>query len=138
MSGYIAYVIPDITRDRLLADPVFFPKYPDVFAHHVTIIPPTIYGKKDSKNGKYLYQEPKNQPTCITLYAMVDDNKGCQVVLVKVDDETIRPDGGIYHCTWSIDKSKGYKPVDSNKVLLGYEKVLLNKTINILTKPKIF
>ena len=31
MSGYIAYVIPDITRDRLLADPVFFPKYPDVF-----------------------------------------------------------------------------------------------------------
>jgi hypothetical protein len=41
---------------------------------------------------------------------MADDKNGLQALLVSVDGETVRPDGGIYHITWSLDPDRLIPP----------------------------
>lgn len=76
--------------------------HPDFIGHHVTF----MFGK-DS-------ELPPEAELYIVGQAHTDD---VQVLVVSVNGSIKRPDGGTYHLTWSIDKSKGAKPVDSNKVL---------------------
>ena len=40
-----------------------------------------------------------------------------QTLVVQVNGATLRPDGSVFHITWSIDRASGAKPVDSNKLL---------------------
>jgi len=58
--------------------------------------------------------------------------------VVEVDGSMVREDGKIYHLTWSLDRSKGAKPVDSNKAIedKGFEH--LKTPIAIETEPKSF
>lgn len=99
--SYTAFVIDEEQRNELLTR--YTPKFPDVYAHHVTLAM--------GHNSFLLTYVPK-----VVIYGYI---KGIhnEVFLVDVDGETIRPDGSKYHITWSIDKSAGVKPVDSNKLI---------------------
>ena len=48
---------------------------------------------------------------------MADDGRGVQALVVRIDCAVARPDGSTYHVTWSLDRSRGRKPVDSNEVI---------------------
>jgi hypothetical protein len=38
-------------------------------------------------------------------------------LIISIDGSTDRPDGSTYHVTWSLDRSRGRKAVQSNDVI---------------------
>jgi hypothetical protein len=90
-------------RERLLLQ--FPPTWPDVIADHVTFQPPP--GEKP----------PQVYDTRGEVVGITDDGHGVQALVVSIDGTTNRPDGSIYHITWSIDVGLGRHPIDSNAVL---------------------
>ena len=96
-------------RRALLAR--FVPVYPDVIAHHVTLQfdAPTDAALPSARAGEII--------------GHVDDGVGLQALVLRIAGTSERPGGGIYHITWSLDRSAGRKPVDSNAVLerLGWQ-----------------
>ena len=57
-------------------------------------------------------------------------------LVVEIDASVRRPDGSIYHITWSFDRAAGRKPVESNAVLLaGWRGV---EPIQIALIPRFF
>lgn len=110
--AYIGWLA--LNRDELLQE--IEPTFPDVVAHHVTY--------KMLAKGEVL-ADFDLQPTEGKIIDVVQSDK-VQALVVQIDGSEHRPDGGIYHITWSIDREAGAKPVHSNKVIadLGYEKKL--------------
>ena len=106
-------------RDQLLRK--FKPKYPKVFAHHVTY----SMKNKDKSNP------PDIQSAEIVGWA--DSGDGLEAAVVSIDGSINRPDGGIYHITWSLDPSK-YKPANSNQ-LVSYSWTKLDQPIPISLTP---
>jgi hypothetical protein len=45
------------------------------------------------------------------------DLRGVQALVLEIEGSVRRPDGWIYHITWSLDRAAGRKPVESNAVL---------------------
>ena len=78
----------------------FFPKFPNVFAHHIT--------------ERY----PSSLPPCsiddikVVGYAR-DEN--CECVVVSINGSINRANGGVYHIT--ISTNVGIKPVYSNQLI---------------------
>lgn len=83
----------------------FQPRWPDVIADHVTL------------QAGAPADAPLPPEVSAEIVGSVDDGKGLQALVVAVDGSTDRPDGSIYHITWSLDRSRGRKPVQSNEVL---------------------
>ena len=98
---YACHEIPERDRDRLLLD--FSPIYPVVKANHVTL----SFGV-----GRDFHLPP---PPRITLTGHIDDGAGLEVFSVLVDGESQRPDGGIFHITWSLNPDRSSH--ESNEVL---------------------
>ena len=123
-KSYIAYELSDKDRNHLLS--VFPPKYSDVIAHHITY----EFGVPEDSD---LPQTPKN----IQVVGYADDGESIEALVVEVDGKIKRTDGKIYHITWSLDRSKGRKPVHSNDLISkhGYKKV---RPIQIKATPKRF
>ena len=103
---YTALVLDKKSRRELAQR--FPPKYPDFIGHHVTL-----------KFGVPKDTPKPSQPKKTEVVGYVDDGKGVEALVVAVNGKTERPDGSTYHITWSIDRSAGRKPVDSNKVIKG-------------------
>jgi hypothetical protein len=82
----------------------FPPRYGDVIADHVTLATGT---KPLSAPG----------PAHARVVGEADDGAGVQALVVEIDGTSRRPDGARYHITWSIDRTRGRKPVDSNAVI---------------------
>lgn len=123
-DAYTAFELNEKDRNYLLS--LFPPKYPDVIAHHITYqfgVPP------DSD----LPEQPKD----IQVVGYADDGESIEALVVEIDSKIKRPDGKIYHITWSLDRSKGRKPVHSNDLILkhGYKKT---RPIQIKATPKRF
>lgn len=116
-EAYKAYV-PDATeRNDLLR--MFKPKYPKVYAHHVTY----------SMKNKDKMPPPDIQTAQIVGWA--DSGDGIEAAVVAIDGSTERPDGGTYHITWSLDPEK-YKPFNSNQIIAnGWEKLPNPVTISL-------
>lgn len=119
--AYTGYEISD--ADRKMLARVFPPKFPDFIGHHVT--------------WKFGATDPTDLPPDGTLrvvgYAS-DDSLECLVV--ELDGNIRRPDRATLHITWSLDRSAGRKPVDSNELLRsGYQAI---RPINISTAPRFF
>lgn len=113
---YIALVLDDQTRAKLIKH--FPPKFKDFIGHHITM----EFGV--SKNT-----ELPDQPRDIKVVGYASDDS-LEALVVSVDGKIKRPDGSIYHITWSLDRSKGRKPKDSNQLLTkGYKKI--DNPINI-------
>jgi hypothetical protein len=90
-------------REELLAR--FRPRWPDVIADHVTL---------DARATK---RTPLPPSVSAKIVGEADDGEGLQAMVVAIDGSTDRPDGSTYHITWSLDRTKGRKPVESNDVI---------------------
>ena len=111
-TGYIAYVLDEPSRQLLAGK--FPPQNPDWIGHHIT----WQFGVKRDPN----LTTGVIQPVDVVGYCNAD---GIEALVVSIRGSTARPDGRTLHITWSIDRSKGIKPVDSNKVISerGYVKL---------------
>jgi hypothetical protein len=111
--GYEAFVLTEASRASLLEQ--FPPKFPDVIAHHIT-----------HRFGVHKPAEmPAPTPTSFEVVGYAaDDSLEALVVRKRTAVGQNRPDGKPYHITWSLDRSKGRKPVDSNAVIAnGFEPI---------------
>ncbi len=120
---YTAYTLTDQSRQLLLDK--FPPKYPKVIAHHVTV-------DGGVKKGTEAPLEAD-----IRVIGEGDSGDGLQALVVSVNGSTRRPDGKVFHITWSLDPEM-YKPVDSNAMLAdGINKWKLKLPTQIDTVPEV-
>lgn len=122
-ESYIAFELDGKSR-RTLAQH-FIPKYPDFIGNHITY---KLSNKKD---------KIPSMPKSVEVIGYADDGEGLEALVVAINGKTTRPDGKIYHITWSLDRSKGRKPQHSNMLIAekGYEDI---EPISINAKPGIF
>ena len=105
MAGdqFTGWFLDEAERAELLRQ--FEPAYRDIVADHVTLRGPA---------------EARGQAPAVAaaeIVGVADDGSGVQALVVKIDGTTRRPDGGTYHITWSLDRARGRKPVESNAVI---------------------
>lgn len=100
--SYVGWALPPEERARLLG--LFWPAYPDLIAHHVTLAFPAG-------------DRPLPTATEGVIVGEANDGVAVQALVVEIDGSTTRPDGGTFHVTWSLDRAQGVKPVDSNRVI---------------------
>jgi hypothetical protein len=81
----------------------FPPKYRNVDADHVTL------------SIKAAREAPLPEETLGEIVGRVDDGRGVEAMVVRIDGTTDRPDGSTYHITWSLED--GRKAKESNDVL---------------------
>lgn len=117
---YIAYLLNDQTRQRLTE--LFPPKYPEFIGHHITL----TFAKRDAP----LPEMPKRA----RVVGHADNGIGLEALVVEIDGNIHRPDGKIFHITWSLDRTKGFKPVDSNTLVAqGYQPI---DPVEIMVTPE--
>jgi len=99
-NGYVGWKLPEAERARLLG--IIVPRYDRIVAHHVTL----AFGVDET------YPMPMKIPA--TIIGAADDCNGVQCAIVEMGGTCDRPDGSIFHITWSL--GVGRKPVESNHV----------------------
>ena len=100
-STVIGWKLPAADREKLLRR--FPPSYETVVADHVTLTRAT----PDTPLPK-----PPMSPTII---GRADDGRGVECLVVALDGSPDRPDGSIYHITWSLGSGRAAR--ESNDVL---------------------
>lgn len=83
----------------------FPPAYDHVVADHVTLA------------AKIGAGAPLPAETAGRFVGRADDGNGVEAVVVEIAGTTDRPDGSTYHVTWSLDRAKGRRAVESNDVI---------------------
>lgn len=81
----------------------FPPRYGNVVADHVTL---SVKTARDAPLPEERHGE---------IVGRADDGRGVEAMAVRIDGTTDRPDGSIYHITWSL--GPGRKAKESNDVL---------------------
>ncbi|WP_340314400.1 hypothetical protein [Rhizorhabdus argentea] len=102
------------------------PVWPDVIADHITL-----------KSGASA-DEPLPSATEGAIVGSIDDGQGLQAMVVSIDGTTDRPGGGTYHITWSLDRGRGRKAVQSNDVIAARRWRPLAQPIAIRIQPARF
>lgn len=122
--GYQAFELDAASRTKLAR--AFPPKFPEFIGHHITY----AFG--------VTADTPLPEAQTFKVVGYVCDPAGLEALVVEVDGTTARPDGKVYHCTWSLDRDAGFKPVNSNDLIAreGFEP--LTTAINISAVPKFF
>ena len=82
----------------------FPPRYSDVDADHVTL-------RTEASRA------PLPPEVDATIIGHADDGDSLEAMVVRIDGTTDRPDGSIFHITWSLEKAKGRKARESNDLL---------------------
>lgn len=103
MSPVLGWLVDEDERPELLRR--FPATYSDVVAHHVTL-------QSDAPSDSALPSE-----TSAEIVGEADDGQGVQALVVRIGGTTDRPDGSTFHITWSLDRSRGRKAVESNDVI---------------------
>ena len=114
--------LPSDERSTLLRQ--FKPKYENVVADHVTL-------RTGATRQTSL---PSNVEAEIVGYA--NDAKSLECLVVSIDGTTNRPDGSIYHITWSL--GLGRRARESNQVLLEQGWLPVEKPIPVQLEPARF
>lgn len=83
----------------------FPPEWPDVIADHITL------------NAEASDNDPLPDTEQAEIVGGINDGEGLQAMVVAIGGSTDRPDGSTYHITWSLDRERGRKPVESNDVI---------------------
>ena len=83
----------------------FPPTYDHVVADHVTLAAKVGAGA------------PLPAETAGRIVGRADDGNGIEAMVVEIAGTTDRPDGSTYHVTWSLDRAKGRRAVESNDVI---------------------
>src|SRR5258705_7773570 len=113
--GYHCFLLtPDSRADLLGRYP---PKFPDVLAHHVTI------------QFVVLESDPLPEPARIVIQGYRCDPEGIEALVVTVNGSVTRLDGSVYHCTWSLDRSKGFEPMHSNELIAKCGWVIVDEQV---------
>ena len=122
-SGYQAFELDHASRSKLAQS--FPPKFSEWIGHHITV-------KMGAKSN-----QPLPEASTFRVVGYACNEAGIECLVVEVDGTTTRPDGRTYHCTWSLDRGAGFKPVNSNDLLRdGWDK--LPNPINITATAKFF
>lgn len=106
MNGYEAFVVTEKSRQRLHF--LFPPIHSTWIGHHITHrfpasrLPAVPYGEQTTGDFE------------VVGYT---DDVGIEALVVSVRGRIVRPDGGVYHLTWSLDRDLGRKPFHSNAVI---------------------
>jgi hypothetical protein len=110
-TSAVGWRLDDAERAALLER--FAPVYPDVIADHVTL-------KMNVRS-----REPLPEPCLGVIVGEADDGAGLQCLVVEVGGGCERWDGGVYHITWSLDRARKRRPIESNGVIawLGWRAV---------------
>jgi hypothetical protein len=95
--------LDEADRSRLLLQ--FRPLFADVVADHVTLRTGT-----DRRT-------PLPVETSGEIVGEIDDGAGVQALVVGIGGTTDRSDGSTYHITWSLDRARGRRAVESNDVI---------------------
>lgn len=111
-------------RARLLDR--FAPLFPDLVADHVTL-------RTGTDERTTLPSETRGE-----VVGEIDDGAGVQALVVRIGGTTDRADGSTYHITWSLDRARGRRPVESNTVIaqLGWRS--LPEPVPIRLRPARF
>lgn len=104
----------------------FAPEWPDVIADHVTL---------EADVGPDAALPPEVEAEIV---GGITDGEGLQAMAVAVDGTTDRPDGSIYHITWSLDRGRGREAVESNRVLAERGYAPLDNPVPIKLRPARF
>lgn len=120
MSKGVGWILDEAQRAMLLDR--FPPRYAEVIAHHVT-----LWGhvKKASLPEK----------ADIALVGHADNGRDLECYVASVDGTTDRPDGSIYHVTWSLDPETGAKAKDSNALLMDSGWNAFEEPVPLVTRP---
>lgn len=120
----IGWKLDRAQRTELLAQ--FPPEWPDVIADHVTL------------QARVAPETPLPAPVRAEIVGSISDGEGLQAMVVAIDGTTDRPDGSTYHITWSLDRARGRKPVESNDMIAERGWRPLNQPVPIRIEPARF
>lgn len=125
-TGYEAFELTPQARSTLAK--LFPPKYPEFIGHHIT----HMFGVPMSHASSY------GDTVDFEVIGYADDGEGLEALVVRPRVSRLsRPDGKIYHITWSLDRSKGMKPMMSNALVArGFQPV--SPPITIQTRFEFF
>lgn len=110
-------------REELLRR--FPPRYPDAIADHVTL-------RSDARD------DPLPPPVEARIVGHADDGDSLEAMVVSVDGSADRPDGSIFHITWSLDRSKGRRAKESNDLLKEHDWMQLDQPVPVKIEPARF
>jgi hypothetical protein len=113
----------DRDERRLLLDR-FKPLYPEAVADHVTL-------RSRVADDSELPEETEGE-----IVGRSDDGRGVEAMVVRIDGTTGRPDGSIYHITWSL--AKGRHARESNDVIRQYGWSPIDPPIPVALQPARF
>jgi len=122
--GYQAFELSEESRNHLAG--IFPPKFPEFIGHHITY----AFGVMST--------DPLPEASNLQVVGYACDSKGIEALIVSVDGSTDRPDGKTFHITWSLDRSAGFKPVNSNDLIANNGWNRIRGSINITAKPRFF
>ena len=110
-------------RDELLQR--FPPRYANPIADHVTL--------RSNARG-----DPLPEPVEALIVGRADDNDGLETMVVKIDGTSDRPDGSVFHITWSLDESRGRRAKESNHLLKRGDWEPFDEPIPVRVEPARF
>ena len=100
-QSIIGWKLDPSQRKELLQQ--FPPKFDNVIADHVTL------------TARASEQASLPEETLGEIVGRIDDGRGVEAMVVRIDGTTDRPDGSTYHITWSL--ADGRRAKESNDVL---------------------
>lgn len=110
-----AYNLDALDLQKLRAR--FPPKYTEIVQPHCT-----AYIGKQGPTGMPIHAKGK-------VYARVDDFEGVEALLLSVEEQERRPDGNLFHITWSLTADR--KPRESNYIIKHCQHEALSECIEI-------
>jgi hypothetical protein len=118
--GVIGWAVDPAQRTELLLQ--FPPVFPDVVADHVTLA------------ARVRADAALPRPVTCEIVGRIDDGAGVEAMVVEIDGTTDRPDGSVYHITWSLDGAKGRRAKESNEVIarLGWRPIELPMPVRLV------
>ena len=97
----------------------FPPRYGNIVADHVTLA---------ARVGR---DSPLPSPITGEIIGRADDGAGVEAMVVRIEGSTDRPDGSIWHITWSL--GEGRRAKESNDVIAqrGWEPIELPMPVQL-------
>jgi hypothetical protein len=118
-GGVIGWMLDRRERAELLER--FPPKYRNQIADHVTL---AVKAAKDAP----LPQENEGE-----IIGRADDGRGVEAMVVRIAGTSDRPDGSIYHITWSLEDGRRAK--ESNDVIAAQGWVEMDEPVPVTLQP---
>lgn len=118
----VGWALDPDQRLELLAQ--FQPAYPRVVADHVTL------------RSRVDRQTPLPSPHRGEIIGRVDDDRGVEAMIVRIEGTTDRPGGGAYHITWFL--AEGRHGRESNDAIAELGWASLPEPIPVTLEPARF